>query len=146
MKKTILFLVIVMVLVGSIHCWADENVKSTADALITRGWVVHESKDFVPVTRQAMTRYIAGKADYVYDTGGFFFSPAAGRIVKYEAYDRLATPRNTMYGDIVFITDSESGELLELRWFDGHMKHVVFNDTLQHGVTDLIPPVINSLY
>ena len=100
----------------------------------------------LPVTQQVKTRYVAGKADYVYDTGGYIFSPAAGRIVKYEAYDRLSTPRNTMYGDIVFITDSESGDLLELRWFDGQKKHVVFNDKLQRGVTELIPPVKNSLY
>ncbi|MBW1799891.1 MAG: hypothetical protein JRJ85_04095 [Deltaproteobacteria bacterium] len=145
MEKRILYL-IVLVLMFSVRCWADENVDSAANTLVKRGWVVHETKDFVRFSRQIMAQYVDSKADYVYDTGGFFFSPTAGRIVKYESYDRLATPRNKMYGDIVFITDTESSELIELRWFDGVIKHVIFNSAFQHGVTDLIPPVKNSLY
>jgi hypothetical protein len=145
MKKTI-FLVIVMVSVVTINCWAGENTSSTASALMARGWMVHEPKDFVPITQKVGFLSAEGKADYVYDTGGFFYSSVAGRIVKYEAFDKLATPQNKMYGDIVFITDPESGDLLELRWFDGDMKHVVFNNKLLRGVTELIPPVTNSLY
>lgn len=147
MKKIILFpIVFVLVLFGANSFWADQVICSTTIALTSRGWVIHSSSDFMPISQQVLAKYLERKTDYVYDTGGFIYSFEVARIIKFESYDRLATPHDEMYGDIVLITVPESGELIELRWYDGQTKHVVFDDEYQCCVTNLIPLVENSLF
>ncbi len=146
MGKAVVFLVTVLVLVSSIPCRAEEDSSTTAGYLIVQGWEVHESRNFASVSQRVLADCAEEKDQYVYDTGGFLFSRAAGRIVRYDVYDRLTTPHREMYGDIVFLTDPENGELLELRWFDGEKRHLIFNGERQKRVTGLVPIVINSLF
>ena len=51
-----------------------------------------------------------------------------------------------MYGDIIFLTDPETGQRIELRWYDGRKKHVIHNCECQLCEFDIIPMVKNCLF
>lgn len=142
----ILKIVFGLVLLDTSSCWADQNLCSTDINLKSLGWVVHSSSNFKPISRRVLAKFSEEGADYVYDTRFVIYCSLCNRIMKFESYDRLATPHDEMYGDIVFITDIESDELIGLRWYDGQTNHVVFNHGYQCCVTSRIPRVMNCLF
>jgi hypothetical protein len=142
----ILKIVFVLVLLDASSCWADQDLSSADITLTSLGWVVHSSSDFKHISRQVLAKFSEERADRVYDTRFVIYCSICYRLVNFESYDSLSTPRDEMYGDIVFITDPVSDELIGLRWYDGQTNHVVFDDGRQCCVTDRIPRAKNCLF
>lgn len=103
-------------------CPSDQNLKS-------QGWVVHPTSDLSKVQKE-LTQVLAQEAsDFTLDLTTRMMSKTE-RPVEVVSMDRLSTPQSLMYGDILTVTDLETSEVSELRWFDGR-KHVVYNPKFQ---------------
>lgn len=124
---------------ASAECRSDQQLNNA-------GWVIHSSHQFKSLSQKIAAQFEAQGNDYIFDVESNFFSSVASKMARMQSFDRVSTPQNIMYGDIVFIRDVHSENLIELRWFDGKSKHVVFDGSQQTCVTNLMPYAVNALF
>jgi len=150
-KGHFLLFVVILILTGQIFVLfdislADENNCATDCALLDKGWAVHSSKKFSLISREIIIKFRKNRNNYVHDTDGYISSPHSKKTFKYVTYDNEETPQLEMYGDIFFLTDPETGQLIELRWYDGRKRHVIYNCECQSCAFDIVPMVKNCLF
>jgi hypothetical protein len=129
----------------SINCAAFAACTSD-QALAEAGWVIHGTHEFQRIQSQLQVDLNKNAADFVNDMSSNMMSEASQRPIQVNSYDRLSTPQEIMYGDILMIVDLDSGRNSELRWFDGQSKHVVYNSEFQSCATNFIPMASNALF
>jgi hypothetical protein len=105
------------------------------NSYIQRGWVIHESSEFSHHLSRVQELIESGLGDgsFEEDLNGVLSTNRTidgSRIyVRTISWDNLDTDRAIMYGDVAIFTDHFSqGHYLEVRWFDGTRKHVVYNN------------------
>lgn len=124
-----------------------EKIECVSNQALERaGWVVHAESQLSTHVKHAQSDMLHNAEDFIHDMSSRMMSHASHRPVQIDSYDRLSTPQDVMYGDILVVTDLKTNRVSELRWFDGKIKHVVYNSEFQECAMPMIPLAYNALF
>lgn len=123
----------------------QSNAQQICDnqALIANGWVQHSSTEFAQVAE--MMQKETQNSNWVKDIETVFFSGHLEKFVSFKSLDNLATYDLEMFGDVAFYSDIETGDLIEVRWYQDGKKHFVLRKDLLCTVDEL-PLAENTLF
>lgn len=117
------------------------------------GWVIHDSSEFDTLYKDVSKKVEEGikNSTLTGDIEGQFMtsnsSIAPDLFVRVNTWDSSTTSQDVMYGDIAILVDHFNPErILEVRWFDGNKKHLVFNKTHMYCIATKQPPVSNTIF
>jgi hypothetical protein len=118
-----------------------------ADALLTeKGWKVKGSININPTSNWLKSLLEDFPQDFSAAATFKMYSTSAQNWVELTLIDNFTTPQSEMYGDILWIRDLLTKDLIELRWYDGQKVSVLYAKNYQTCATNLVPFVDNSLY
>lgn len=119
----------------------------------TNGWIIHAPSEFNVRLQNVQATIEKGTKDssIVEDIQGVLStmnsSIAPELYVKVTTWDALATSEDVMYGDMAIFYDFFNPErVLEVRWFDGKTKHVVFNKNYMFCIVTKSPSAPNTIF
>ena len=119
------------------NCQSDQNLEKA-------GFSVYSS-NFSAYLKDAENFFNSGE-EFVPDLDGTIFSSVANAMDRVQGHDSMATPRGTMYGDIVFLSSFRSDKIIEVRWYEDGQKKVAYDSTFQPCATNVVPMAINALF
>ncbi len=151
MKNTI-FASVCLLFISQLTFAGSAKVCHLTDSYLSQGWLVHSPAEFKQIESQVTARLRAGldNGSIVDDISGPIRTSNTldGQEIGLEAYmfDDLGTDRDLMYGDIALIEYPEkNNQRVEIRWFDGHSRHIVFDESVLTCFSDIPPYVDNSV-
>jgi hypothetical protein len=128
------------------------NICDLNNSYSQRGWVLHDSSEFSEHLKRVQEVINEGLEDGLIeeDLNGVIATNRTidgSRIyVKTISWDDLKTERDLMYGDMAIFRDHfNTANILEVRWFDGSKKHVVYNDEFLNCISIIPPYAENSI-
>lgn len=117
------------------------------------GWIVHSSDQFHQMEIELNKRLELGLNNHslVYDMSGSVWTRDTVDHQEIElhvtVFDDLNTSRDLMYGDLAIVENAENNnQRVELRWFDGKKRHIIFNKEILTCFADGPPIVENSVF
>src|SRR4051812_40424960 len=114
--------------------------------LSAAGWVIHPSVEFQELAAYQRAQMKTHAEDFVFDPEGRWSASPTPRSLRARSWDRLSTPQAEMYGDLFVIEDLNTGEPVEVRWYDGR-KHVVYDSKVEEcACGDFLPMAVNALF
>ncbi len=123
--------------------WSGECVNAE---LVAKGFKFSNKKSFSTISKNINKWFNNSNNEFEADYESPMYSTSYKGYVTVTAFDNLVTPQDEMYGDIVFIKDRFSNELIEVRWYQNSMKLIAFNKELQSCPTEVVPLVENALF
>lgn len=110
------------------------------------GFNIHPGRTFKKDVKFLETWIKLDAHQFILDVSARYYSTQYNGYVKMVSLDFIPTRQSEMFGDVVFIKDLESGETLEVRWYDNKSKHISYNRKRQSCASSLIPMVDNALF
>lgn len=118
-----------------------------------KGWRVHDVAEFDKYLN-FYTFYIKqgiNSGQIVQDlTGNMVTNNTLDRrdmLMRVVSWDNLLSDKALMYGDyVIFKSQSEEQLFLELRWFDGVIRHIVYNGNVLACVSIIPPTATNTIF
>ena len=117
------------------------------------GWIIHNSTEFDKILTDVRKLVADGlnNSTLVRDLDSYIVTNnskiSPDLFMKVDTWDMISTAQDVMYGDIAILTDLMTPDnALEVRWFDGKNKHLVFNSTLMHCISTLQPNALNTIF
>lgn len=148
MLKTFGFLLMTLICVQSfatVDC-PDYDYKEN-------GWVIHNTSEFDQILLDVQSLVANGidNSTIVEDIDGFLVTNnsqiSPDLFMKVNTWDVLSTSQEVMYGDIAIFSDLLTPEnALEVRWFDGKNKHIVYNDKYMLCISTKQPVAPNTIF
>ena len=123
--------------------YSSECVNSSLKKI---GFGFANKKEFSVIEANVMKWIEVNEEEFILDYESKMYSSIYKDFVKVTVLDNLQTPQNEMYGDVVFIRALDSGNLLEIRWFQNGLKIVAFDKSLQSCPTAVVPMADNALF
>lgn len=109
------------------------------------GWDTHTGQDFAAVSKNVLAYFERSKEYLVDDLDVTYYSEEHDALVNFKSVDDLRSPDRIMFGDLVTVK-TQTGELLEIRWYADDVKHIIYDKKLQNCAQDLIPDADNTLF
>lgn len=144
----------IMALLGvliSFATLAAQDCKYSA-SFEAEGWTVHNPQSFDKIAGEVRALIAKGLEDntVVFDTSGPILTDQSlgGEELLLDAmmFDNLETPRDEMFGDYAIIeTVSQARNLVEVRWYNGRERNVVFNPRYLKCMSEGAPYALNSV-
>lgn len=122
---------------------AADNVCKTNQGLVELGWIQHDESEFAHIYSKLSER-VSQNPNIEFDMETVFPSRSLMKPVHMISYDDLTTDRMEMYGDILFYSDANTEEVIEMRWYEGSKKHFVTSSL--PCSSDTIPQADNALF
>ena len=123
-----------------------------AESFIQSGWQVHDSSSFSAKAKMVKKLVEKGMRDgsVIEDLSGPIRTSQTVTnlrvLLKAETFDDLNTAQNEMFGDYGIMTlDDGSNTVVEVRWYDGVKRHVVFNGKYMRCMMSSAPLADNSV-
>lgn len=117
------------------------------------GWIIHNSTEFDKILNDVRKLVADGinNSTLVRDLDSFMVTNnskiSPDLFMKVDTWDMTSTSQELMYGDIAILTDLFTPEnALEVRWFDGKNKHLVFNDMHMYCISTKQPNASNTIF
>ncbi len=148
MKFLVSFLITIL---ASVHVMAEKDCPDYDYKEL--GWIIHNSSEFESILNDTQQKTVDGvlNSSMVEDIDGIMMTQNSSiepfLYVKVNTWDVLSTSQDLMYGDIAIFSDLVHPEnALEVRWFDGKNKHIVFNDRYMYCISTKQPHSANTIY
>ena len=109
-------------------------------------WKIHSSSRFQELSSEVVEKFQANQQQYQRNMQTRLYSRNARRPILVSSFDNHLTPKDQMFGDVLFIEDLNTGDLIEIRWFADGRRQLVFNSEAQPCPANWIPWTANSLY
>lgn len=145
MKKIALFLILIMNFnLNASECHLGQVYEQS-------GWTVHHSSEFYSYfsTYHRIIEDGVSAGIFVKDQTGHMMTNATldntDLLMKVQTWDDLTTHRSIMFGDFAIFTSQVLNDPLEIRWFDGQKRHVVFNPSILNCISVIPPYAMNSI-
>ncbi len=145
-------IIIIASTVFSLGAWAQFQDCVNED-FQKNGWTIHSSSEFETIYKDIRKKTTEGVADktMVQDIEAMFMTPNSfitpDYYVRATTWDVLATSNDVMYGDIAIFVDHFKPETaLEVRWFDGEKRHLVYNDKILSCAVTTRLPIANTIF
>lgn len=136
---------LVLLWLTSDHVMGSEMRCSDQD-LKELGWAVRSSSR-VQATSERLWNLTQESPDVYGDEAVYkMYSTVARNWVELVSVDSTLTPSDEMLGDILWIRDLDSQEVVEVRWYEGGRVKVQYDLDYQPCATNAVPMVTNSLY
>lgn len=145
MKKIFLSLIFLSFTVFADDCTYTNSFSQS-------GWKIHDSKNFGKYANFVKTTIKNGLDDksVVFDLSGPIMtrSTVDGLPILLDAmmFDNLKTPQDEMYGDYAFLEIvNDTRDLVEVRWYNGKERNIVFNPKFLKCMSEAAPYVDNAV-
>ncbi len=138
------------------------NAKSTNDSditcqtnrnLVAMGFAEHPTSEFNKLAQDIYLKVIYDSINFKLDLKKSEEVPEIGRNIELESWDDQRTETLEMYGDIVFIRDPITRQLIEIRWYENGVKHFSVDTNIKHPIVGVstcampyYPFVTNALF
>ncbi len=138
--------IIGMIVVSFYSLFSFGQLRCPDTDLSKKGWDIKQVSNLDTMSEKLKKPIISHPAEYSVEGTYKMYSTIARTWVELHSVDSLATPKNEMFGDMLWISDLQTGELIELRWYEAQKVHVAYNPDYQSCATHLIPIADNSLF
>lgn len=119
-------------------CKSDMSLKAAGFNVQTR--------NFKKIMLEKEEWFLKNNHLFELDTKGTIYSSVVSQMVTVTSHDNIETPRETMFGDVVFFELFSDKQMIEIRWFENGKKHVAYDPKVQPCATNTIPVAVNSLF
>jgi nucleoside diphosphate kinase len=132
-------------LLVSIFTFSNTAFACADSVLENKGFEIHNSEMFEEKTKEIINWYENNMDTFSTDLNGKVWSTELNGFVHIKTFDNSMTPQSEMFGDIMFVTELFSGELVEMRWYKNSKKNIIYNSSIQSCATNVVPYAVNAL-
>lgn len=122
------------------------------ESYLSTGWTIHDPSTFFTHANFVKNTIKTGLNDetVVFDISGPILTDDTvdGGEILLDAmmFDNLKTPNDEMFGDYAILESvGSTRELVEVRWYDGNTRNIVFNPKFIKCMSEAAPYVDNSV-
>lgn len=116
------------------------------------GWKIHDPSTFEVYSKMVKDSIKKGLDDksVIFDISGPIptENTVDGQSILLDAmmFDNLKTPQDEMYGDFAILEIvNDTRDLVEVRWYDGDKRNIVFNPKFLNCMSESAPYVDNAV-
>ena len=146
MKNLLLTVLLLVTTTAFATCDLDNEYEN-------QGWIVHNSSEFEQHLNkvQSIIEFGTLSGEIVEDLDGIIVTrrthSGSAIYMKTISWDNLITNQDTMFGDLAIFSDNfNPGKFMEVRWFDGNKRHIVYNDKVLNCISIIPPMAVNTIF